>query len=93
MRTSIVRAIEQLDPTVQRVDIPPPVGGKCHPMNPVSATLSLLGDAVLACSTSDREVVGSSPAGGCVVYGSNRAPVALRTLGLGLLNHPLGVGK
>ena len=51
----------------------------------------LLGDAVawwLACSTNDREVgVRVSLAAGCRVAISNRGPVALCTLGLGLLNH------
>ena len=57
-----------------------------------------LTDAIVsrsARSTSDHEVVGSSPAG-CRRSRSNRAPVALCTLGLGLLNppsSPLGVGK
>jgi len=46
----------------------------------------------LACSTNDREVVGSSPAG-CGMSHSNRGPIALSTLGLGLLNPPSSRGR
>ena len=52
--------------------------------------LHVFADAIvwwLVCSTSDREVVGSNPAG-CGPSRSNRGPVALCTLGLGLLNPP-----
>ena len=54
-----------------------------------------IGDAIvwwLACSTTGREVVGSSLAG-CGPSRSNRGPVALCTLGLGLLNPPSSRGR
>jgi len=50
------------------------------------------GLVVIACSTGDPEVVGSNPAG-CGPSRSNRGPVALCTLGLGLLNPPSFRGR
>ena len=54
------------------------------------------GDAIvqwLACSTTGREVVGSSPSAGRRQSRSNRGPVALCTLGLGLLYPPSSRGR
>ena len=55
-----------------------------------------LGDAIvqwLACSTTGREVVGSSPIAGRRQSRSNRGPVAICTVGLGLLNPPSSRGR
>jgi len=51
------------------------------------SALSRHDSLVLSTLTSDHEVVGSSPAG-CGPSRSNRGPVALCTLVLGLLNPP-----
>ena len=50
-------------------------------------------DLLLACSTTDREVVGSNTAG-CGPSRSNRGPVALCTVAWAYSTlHPFGVGK
>jgi len=59
-------------------------------------TRRVTGDAAvqwLACSTTGREVVGSSPSAGRRQSRSNRGPVALCTLGLGLLSPPSSRGR